>query len=324
MTNELVKDETAMLPGNAPAGAGALIFDDVKFDRMQAVATMMASGKCAIPKHLQNNVGDCFAVIMQAAQWGMNPFAVAQKTHIVNGALGYEAQLINAVINSMHVVSDRFRYEYVGDWESYRQSGFDRKCEAGCGVNVGATLRGESEVRWLPMPLCMEQVKTRNSPLWATNPQQQIAYLAVKYWARLYAPDAILGVYSEDELMQNEPINVTPAKPDVSAPPKKTANQRLKEKLGAGAVEAEVTEVVENADTPALSALIAAEIEKTKAPIELKDVENFLKAKKVLTGAVRMDDLEKYPAEWRDYVQNNVPGLVKAVAEWATAELTDK
>lgn len=97
---------------------------------------------------------------------GMNPFAVAQKTHIVNGALGYEAQLINAVINSMHVTSDRFRYEYVGDWESYRKSGFDRKCEAGCGVNVGATLRGESEVRWLPMPLCMEQVKTRNSPLW--------------------------------------------------------------------------------------------------------------------------------------------------------------
>lgn len=53
-------------------------------------------------------------------------------------------------------------------------------------------------------------------------------------------------------------------------------------------------------------------------------MENFLKAKKVLTGAVKMDDLEKYPAQWRDYVQNNVPGLVKAVAEWATAELTDK
>jgi hypothetical protein len=37
---------------------------------------------------------------MQAAQWGMNPFAVAQKTHVVNGTLGYEAQLVNAVVSS--------------------------------------------------------------------------------------------------------------------------------------------------------------------------------------------------------------------------------
>ncbi|SPX63869.1 Uncharacterised protein [Leclercia adecarboxylata] len=36
------------------------------------------------------------AIIMQAMQWGMNPYAVAQKTHLVNGVLGYEAQLVNA------------------------------------------------------------------------------------------------------------------------------------------------------------------------------------------------------------------------------------
>lgn len=32
------------------------------------------------------------------------------------------------------------------------------------------------------------------------RPKQQLAYLAVKRWARLYAPDVILGVYSADEL----------------------------------------------------------------------------------------------------------------------------
>jgi len=41
--------------------------------------------------------------------------------------------------------------------------------------------------------------------LWASDPKQQLAYLAVKRWARLYAPAVILGVYSSDEL---EPINV--------------------------------------------------------------------------------------------------------------------
>jgi hypothetical protein len=174
-------------------GVGEMIFDDAKFERMNQLAVMMASGKCAIPRHLQGNPGDCFAIIAQAAQWKMNPFVVAQKTHVVNGALGYEAQLINAVVTSMNVISDRFRYEYCGNWDEYRKTGFAKTAEMGCGVNVGATLRGETEVRWLPMPLCMEQVKTRNSPLWATNPMQQLAYLAVKYWTRLYAPDAILA-----------------------------------------------------------------------------------------------------------------------------------
>lgn len=38
---------------------------------------------------------------MQAVQWGMNPFAVAQKTHFVSGKIGYEAQLVNAVITAL-------------------------------------------------------------------------------------------------------------------------------------------------------------------------------------------------------------------------------
>lgn len=228
----VVKNETNTKAAiEISSDAGALIFESQKFERMMDVAKMMATGHCSIPKHLQGSVGDCFAVVMQSAQWGMNPFAVAQKTHVVNGVLGYEAQLINAVVNSMHVISDRFRYEYVGDWAGYRASGFNRVKEPGCGVNVGATLRGESDVRWLPAPLCMEQVKTRNSPLWATNPQQQIAYLAVKYWTRLYAPDAILGVYSDDELLQTEPINVTPTRPVAEPEAAKTATQRLKEKV---------------------------------------------------------------------------------------------
>ena len=47
----------------------------------------------------------------------MNPFAVAQKTHVVNGTLGYEAQLVNAVISTMSPTKDRINYEWFGPWE---------------------------------------------------------------------------------------------------------------------------------------------------------------------------------------------------------------
>ena len=60
----------------------------------------------------------------------------------------------------------------------------------------------------------MEYVTTRNSLLWKTAPKQQLAYLAVKYWARRHCPDVILGVYMPDEFEQTQRAerDVTPAR----------------------------------------------------------------------------------------------------------------
>jgi len=160
-------------------------------EQMQGLAQMMASGKSTVPKHLQQSPGDCFAIIMQAAQWRMNPFAVAQKTHIVNGVLGYEAQLVNAVIRSSDAITGRFHYEYKGDWSS----DVDHKSF----VRVGALIKGEDEITWGEW-LSPATVKTKNSPLWKTAPKQQAAYLVLKYWARIYCPSVILGVYTPEEV----------------------------------------------------------------------------------------------------------------------------
>ncbi len=47
--------------------------------------------------------------------------------------------------------------------------------------------------------------------MWKTAPKQQIAYLAVKYWARLYCPEVILGVYSPDEVEPRTEKEINPA-----------------------------------------------------------------------------------------------------------------
>lgn len=181
-------------------------------ERLERLADLMASGKTTVPAHLRGSKGDCFAICLQSMQWGMNPFAVAQKTHLVNGALGYEAQLVAAVINSSGVVRDRFHFEWYGPWErvvgkftikrgdkgEYRVPGWSMAEEEGCGIRVWATLRGESEPRVLE--LLLSQARVRNSTLWADDPKQQLAYLAEKRWSRLYAPDVILGVYTADEI----------------------------------------------------------------------------------------------------------------------------
>lgn len=202
-------------PGNA-----ALMLEPKHLDNMMSVANLMASGRATVPKHLQNNPGDCLAVVMQAVQWGMNPFAVAQKTHHVNGTLGYEAQLVSAVINTSGLLATRLDFEWLGNWEKivgkfkevesktkkddnghfkkYIVPAWDQKDEHGLGVRVWATIKGESRPRALE--LLMTQARTRNSTLWTEDPKQQLAYLAEKRWGRLHSPDVLLGVYTPDEL----------------------------------------------------------------------------------------------------------------------------
>lgn len=191
----------------------AAIFCPSGLQKLQAFAEVMAMGKVTVPAHLAGKPADCLAVALQAAQWGMNPYAVAQKTHAVNGTLGYEAQLVNAVITSSTAVQGRFKYEYGGDWGKFKPGAANAANERGLFVRVGAVLRGETEITW-GEPLYLEFVTTRNSPLWKTAPKQQLAYLAVKYWARLYCPDVILGVYTPDEFepAQRAERDVTPAR----------------------------------------------------------------------------------------------------------------
>ena len=178
------------------------VLEEDNLTKMLKVAEMLASSKVSVPDHLRGNVGDCLAIVTQAMLWNMNPFAVAQKTHLVNGRLGYEAQLVNAVLQASGLVRGMPRYEYRGDGE-------------GLECRVAFIPRGETEPLWGEW-LALRAVTTRNSPLWKTNQRQQLGYLQIKNWARAFAPGAILGVYTVDELADIEPLH---RDGDTAAPP---------------------------------------------------------------------------------------------------------
>ena len=71
----------------------------------------------------------------------------------------------------------------------------------------------------------------RNSPLWKSAPKQQLAYLAVKYWARLYCPEVILGVYSTDELEPTKRTikDITPTDANLLVNGNPEENQQVKQ-----------------------------------------------------------------------------------------------
>ena len=199
MNTNLSTSPTYAIAESRSVSTQAMVFDPETLANMQRMAEAMATARITVPKHLAGSPGDCLAIVMQAAQWQMNPFAVAQKTHVVNGALGYEAQLVNAVVSASSLLATRIQYAFEGDWKGC--NGKADKSEERA-VVVSATLVNEQQPRTLRVS--MAQVgEVRNSPLWVADPRQQLAYLATKRWARLHAPDVMLGVYSVDELQDH-------------------------------------------------------------------------------------------------------------------------
>lgn len=200
--------------------SAAMMMNPEHMRALVSFSEMMAKSAVTVPKHLQGKPADCLAISMQAAQWGMNPFAVAQKTHLTQGgSLGYEAQLVNAVVINRAPIEGRPEYEFLGDWEKilgrvkemtgnsggkYYVADWKKDDEAGLGVIVRITMKGEQSAR--EVKIMMSQAYPRFSTQWATDPQQQITYLAIRKWARRYAPDVILGVYTEDELAEVSPV----------------------------------------------------------------------------------------------------------------------
>ncbi|WP_275157596.1 RecT family recombinase [Citrobacter koseri] len=184
----------------AIAGTAATIFSPEGLNQLMKFAEVMSQSRVTVPAHLAGKPADCMAVVMQAAQWGMNPFAVAQKTHLVNGQLGYEAQLVSAVVNSSNLLKERLNYRWDGDWSKVNGK-TDKSPDLK--VTVWATLRGENEPRYLT--ISMKDAGVRNSPLWEQDPKQQLAYLCTKRWSRLHTSDVLLGVYTPDELQETTP-----------------------------------------------------------------------------------------------------------------------
>lgn len=175
-------------------------------------AEVMARADIALPKHLRGNAGACMAVALQAMEWNLSPFAVASKSYAVNGAIAYEAQLIAAVVNTRSGIKGRLKYRYEGEGPSLT-------------CTVTGTLDGE-ECTYTSPP--MGSITTKNSPLWKSDPQQQLGYFAARSWARRHCPEVILGVYDRDEAEEfrgpDNAKNITPVFDPLSDEP--VASQR--------------------------------------------------------------------------------------------------
>lgn len=164
--------------------AGGLSFGNMA-EVMEFAKLMAVSGQ-AVPPHCRAQPGICLGLTIQAIEWRMSPYAVANKSYVVNDRVAYESQLIHAVIEQRAPITGRLRHSFSGE-------GAERRCK------VWAFVRGESEALVYESPT-FATITPKNSPLWKSKPDLQLYYNASRDWARAFFPDVILGVYAEDEL----------------------------------------------------------------------------------------------------------------------------
>lgn len=186
---------------------------DVKdYGQFMELAKTMATAKHSIPQWLRGSPGDCLMIWQRAHRWGMDPYFVAEKSYLMinprtgESKVGWESQLIHAVIEAMAPLKGRLRHRYEGEGDNIV-------------CIVSATFKGEDsphEYRSEPLGKRIKDIGTsekgnfRGSPLWKQKPRVQLFYDASRDWARINCPDVLAGVYSQDELADMEPVDVTP------------------------------------------------------------------------------------------------------------------
>lgn len=288
-----------------PAG----VFDPRVVAAIMPVAKIMAKSGLAVPEWLRDNEGGCFAVAVDAARWGVNPFGLAKDSFCVNGGVpSYGGKSTYAIIRKL--VGD-LEHKYIGDWTKVQGKVAEKVSQKGTKYYTPAWLREDEEglgiVVWRGdkrLTLLLTQCTVRNSTNWANNPQLQIYYQACKVWGRMYCPDALLGFYTVDEMPEErEMVNVTPA-----PAPAASKTEALKTRLGVGKTEP-VTDAETVAEPPRKrSEIIKAELAAQGAPAKFEEVAAYL----AKSGITDVDRDEVWPLALRHKFDAD-PG--KAVAE---------
>lgn len=209
-----VRVASAQLPASAAPAQGAIaaFASQDSFVAAQRMATLLSSSTL-VPKEYQGNMPNCLIAIELSSRIGASVFMVMQHLHVIQGRPSFGAQFVIATANACGRFTP-LRFE----WSDLKPDDPRYGCRAvAVDKASGEVLEGDW-VTW-------EMVKGEgwlNKPgsKWKTMPGQMFRYRAASYWAKVYAPELLMGMQTEEEVRDI----VTTAAPAIpSAPVEQTA-----------------------------------------------------------------------------------------------------
>ena len=172
--------------------------DKGNFEHAQRVAKMMCSSSL-IPKDYQNNIQNTMIALEIANRIGASPLMVMQNMYIVHGKPSWSSSFIIAAINSCgRFGSLRFEISGDGDGLTCLAWAYDKQTN--------------DRLDGVPVSIAMAKKEgwfDKAGSKWKTIPDLMLRYRAATFFGRLYAPDILMGMQSQDEIIDITPISQT-------------------------------------------------------------------------------------------------------------------
>jgi hypothetical protein len=169
------------------------------FELLQRMAKMLASSDL-VPVQFKGNIANCVIGLEMAHRMNASPLAVMQNIYIVHGKPSWSAQFITAAINSTgHFSPLRFRVEGSGDQKTCTAWAIEKA--------TGEQLEGP------PVSIGMAKAEgwfEKNGSKWKTMPDLMLRYRAATFFGRLYAPEVLMGMKTQDEIEDISTSEISP------------------------------------------------------------------------------------------------------------------
>jgi hypothetical protein len=247
---EIVKQEPQKIQTiSQDISSYASYLDTAKFNQIWRVANVFAASK-AVPEHYQNKPNDCFIAFAIAERLRQDPFMFMQKTFVVKGKMGYEAQEIIALANTRGVFEGPIDWKFSGE-------GKTRSCTAFAVMKSDGKPRS-STVTWD----MVEKEGWNKNPKWLTMTDHMFKYRSASFLIGEVCPEVKMGMYTKEEL---EDIESGPEyKPTEKV---SSLDEKLKRK--------KITSEVQNFAQPEIDK--ENELEDLKHEQELAEIDQFTK-----------------------------------------------
>lgn len=175
------------------------------------VAKVISTSKQAIPPFMRGEPGLCYAAVVRAVRWRMDPYFVCENMYLVNNKgeekVAFMAQLIVAVINAHAPIQGRIRVRYEGKGdERYAVCYAIPRGEKDAVEYETPTLGELKAVRGTN-----ERGQLKGSPLYISDPDQQLWYYGARGLCRRYFPEVLGGVYDRDEFEDVKDVTPKPS-----------------------------------------------------------------------------------------------------------------
>lgn len=148
------------------------------------------SNSAVVPQMYQGNRSNAFVAVDMAARMGVSPLMVMQNLYVVKNKPSWSGQACIMLINSCGKFRD-VKPVYTGT------KGTDSR---GCYFSAVRISDGE-KVEGTEITLNMAKAEgwTANSK-WRNMPEQMLAYRAAAFFARVYCPEALMGMQTAEEV----------------------------------------------------------------------------------------------------------------------------